>query len=158
MPGEEGRVKSAADVRAKRRAFDGAPPVIAHEDFGIGCGDCHDLQGMEVDGVGYAPPSPHAETTGLSDISRCRQCHVFSVTDEVFASNTFIGLEQDLRHGRRLNPVAPPTIPHKVFMRENCVACHSGPAAREEIRTSHPERTRCRQCHVEVTTVAVFHP
>ena len=36
-------------------------------------------------------------------------------------------------------------------MRENCAACHDGPGAREEIRTSHPERTRCRQCHVPVT-------
>ena len=24
---------------------------------------------------------------------------------------------------------APPVMPHPVFMRENCVACHSGPAA-----------------------------
>jgi predicted CXXCH cytochrome family protein len=47
---------------------------------------------------------------------------------------------------------APPTIPHKVFMRENCGACHVGPGAREEILTTHPERTRCRQCHVPVTT------
>jgi cytochrome c-type protein NapB len=41
-------------------------------------------------------------------------------------------------------------------MRENCAACHTGPAAREEIRTSHPERTRCRQCHVPVTTREIF--
>jgi cytochrome c-type protein NapB len=41
-------------------------------------------------------------------------------------------------------------------MRENCAACHAGPAAREEIRTSHPERTRCRQCHVEVTARSEF--
>ena len=31
---------------------------------------------------------------------------------------------------------------------ENCVACHSGPAAVAEIRTKHPERANCRQCHV----------
>jgi predicted CXXCH cytochrome family protein len=37
-------------------------------------------------------------------------------------------------------------------MRENCAACHVGPGAREEIITTHPERTRCRQCHVPVTT------
>ena len=28
----------------------------------------------------------------------------------------------------------------------------------EELRTDHPERTRCRQCHVPVTTRATFEP
>lgn len=51
---------------------------------------------------------------------------------------------------------APPTIPHKTFMRENCTACYSGAAAREEIRTPHPERSRCRQCHVPTLTRAEF--
>jgi hypothetical protein len=37
-------------------------------------------------------------------------------------------------------------------MRENCIACHDGPGAREEVRTNHPERWRCRQCHLPVTT------
>jgi cytochrome c-type protein NapB len=41
-------------------------------------------------------------------------------------------------------------------MRENCTACHDGPAAREEIRTPHPERVRCRQCHLTVATTATF--
>ncbi len=155
VPGDDG-YKTAALVRAERRAYDGAPPVIAHEDFGITCTECHNLEGMEVDGVGFAPPSPHEATTGMSAISRCSQCHVFAATDEVFIGNTFAGLRQDLRRGRRLNPLAPPTIPHKTFMRENCTACHSGPAAREEVRTPHPERTRCVQCHVRVATRAAF--
>ena len=92
----------------------------------------------------------------MSAISRCRQCHVFRLTEELFVASEFRGLRQDLRKGKRLNPLAPPTVPHKTFMRENCIACHSGPAAREEIRTSHPERARCRQCHVAVTTTASF--
>jgi hypothetical protein len=71
-------------------------------------------------------------------------------------ASDFQGLPQDLRSGGRLHNFAPPTIPHKMLMRENCLACHSGPAAREEIRTSHPERERCRQCHVPVTTTARF--
>jgi hypothetical protein len=41
-------------------------------------------------------------------------------------------------------------------MRENCAACHTGPAAREEIRTTHPERIRCRQCHVPVGSRTEF--
>ncbi|MEE8526263.1 MAG: hypothetical protein V3T72_20185 [Thermoanaerobaculia bacterium] len=156
VPGQEGAVKTAAALRAERRAFDGAPPVIAHDDFGITCTECHDLEGMDVAGVGYAPPSPHEGTLGMSAVSRCRQCHVFAQTDESFTGNTFAGLRQDLRHGGRLHDLAPPTIPHKTFMRENCTACHTGPAAREEIRTSHPERARCVQCHVAVTTRITF--
>lgn len=158
VPDRPGAVKTAAAVRAERRAFDGAPPVIPHENFGIECVECHDRAGMDVEGVGFAPPSPHEETRGMSAISRCVQCHVFSGDAEPFVANAFAGLRQDLRRGARLNALAPPTIPHKTFMRENCLACHSGPAAREEIRTDHPERARCRQCHVPVETRTVFAP
>lgn len=148
VPGRVGREKSSAWVRAERRLFDGAPPVIPHAPFGAACASCHDEQGVEVPGVGFAPPSPHERTLGLSAISRCTQCHVESGARPAFDDNGFVGLAQDLRHGTRLNPLAPPTIPHRLFMRENCRACHSGPAAREEIRCSHPERSRCLQCHV----------
>ena len=41
-------------------------------------------------------------------------------------------------------------------MRENCLACHTGPAVRQEIATTHPERSRCRQCHVEETSRSEF--
>jgi len=150
--------KSTAVERAERRLFDGAPPVIGHRDFGIECVECHNRRGTEVAGVGYAPPTPHELTAGIGATARCRQCHVFRQTDELFVRNTFVGLPQDLRPGRRLAALAPPVIPHPVFMRENCAACHTGPAAREEIRTSHPERERCRQCHAERTTTAVFAP
>ncbi len=156
VPGSDGALKTAATARAERRLYDGAPPVVPHEEFGIECTSCHATGGVEVDGVGFSPPLPHGNTVGLSEDSRCRQCHVFAVTDELFVENDFVGLRQDLRVGRRLHVHAPPTIPHKVFMRENCVACHSGPAAREEIRTSHPDRIRCRQCHVAVTTLETF--
>ncbi len=156
VPGDDGRYKSSAKERAARRAYDGAPPVIPHDPFGAACISCHGDVGMEVEGVGFAPPSPHEATRGLSAISNCRQCHVFRRTDALFASNSFAGLAQDLRHGRRLSEAAPPTIPHKTFMRENCLACHSGPAAREEIRTSHPERARCTQCHMPVRTTGAF--
>ncbi|MDA8016644.1 MAG: hypothetical protein MPN21_04275 [Thermoanaerobaculia bacterium] len=90
--------------------------------------------------------------TVAGTVARCEQCHVFQAIDEPWRANSFAGLRQDLRRGKRLNPLAPPVIPHRVFMRENCHACHSGPAAREEIRTDHAERARCRQCHVEQTT------
>ncbi|HVS18734.1 MAG TPA: hypothetical protein VMT18_09055 [Planctomycetota bacterium] len=156
VPGQPGRLKSSAIARAARRAYDGAPPVIPHAPFGAACTACHGAQGMEVEGLGFAPPSPHAATAGMGHAARCQQCHVFQRTDEVFVASGFRGLAQDLRTGRRLHPLAPPVMPHPVFMRENCSACHDGPAAREEIRTSHPERARCNQCHVEQVTNDLF--
>lgn len=156
VPGQEGREKTAASYRALRRAYDGAPPVIPHQNFGADCMSCHNRHGLEVEGVGFAPPMPHQVTAGLSDISRCVQCHVFVETDEEFKENEFVGLQQDLRSGDRLHAMAPPVMPHAVQMRENCLACHTGPAAREEIRTSHPERERCQQCHVPSTTSGTF--
>lgn len=153
---EGGGSKTAASVRAERRAFDGAPPVVAHENFGMTCIECHNLRGMEVPEVGFAPPSPHEITAGMSSTSRCVQCHVFQQTDDVFVANAFVALRQDLRHGQRLNALSPPVMPHKLLMRENCSACHTGLAAREEIRTSHPERVRCGQCHVPQRSRAVF--
>lgn len=158
VPDREGAEKTSATVRAARRAYDGAPPTIPHENFGIECVGCHDDRGTALEGVGFAPPSPHEGTRGLSDRARCRQCHVFATTDERFVASDFVGLAQDLRRGGRLSLGSPPTIPHKTFMRENCSACHAGPAAREEIRTSHPERIRCRQCHVPETTRSTFAP
>ncbi len=156
VPGRDGAVKTAASDRAERRLFDGAPPVIPHEQFSAGCVSCHNTEGLSVPDVGYSPPSPHVETVGMSAISRCRQCHVQAGTTEAFVANSFVGLRQDLRRGSRLTDQTPPVIPHQVFMRENCLACHTGPAAREEIRTTHPERVRCRQCHVERVSTAVF--
>jgi cytochrome c-type protein NapB len=156
VPGRPGALKSAALVRADRRAFDGAPPVIPHQNFGMSCVQCHKTEGVDLPGVGFAPPMPHDSTPGLSAISRCTQCHVFRLTPDTFRPSEFAGLRQDLRKGRRQNPFAPPVMPHAVQMRENCLACHSGPAAREEIRCPHPERPRCSQCHVPSTTPSDF--
>jgi nitrate reductase cytochrome c-type subunit len=156
VPGREGAVKSAAHVRAERRAYDGAPPTIPHESFGMRCTACHNEQGQSVPGVGFAPASPHEGTSKTGATIRCRQCHVFAGSEGLFVASEFVGLKQDLRAGARATPGAPPTVPHRILMRENCVACHAGPGAREEIRTGHPERWRCRQCHVPVTTQGTF--
>jgi cytochrome c-type protein NapB len=146
---------SLSAVRAERRAYDGAPPTAPHADFGAPCGACHDADGQSV-GAAYAPASPHLGTAAEPGTQRCRQCHAFVTTNDVFVANAFIGLPQNLRAGGRAAPGAPPTIPHRILMRENCVACHAGPGAREEIRSSHPERARCRQCHVPVTEAGAF--
>ena len=156
VPGAEGTFKSIDAARAVRRLYDGAPPIIPHEDFGADCGACHDARGTALGGVGFAPASPHEGTEGAGGTIRCRQCHVFALADQRFVESGFQALRQDLRGGARLYQGAPPTMPHDVFMRENCQACHAGPGARPEILTSHPERTRCRQCHVPVFTRNVF--
>ena len=155
-PPAEGPKKSSASVRADRRAYDGAPPVIPHAPMGSTCTECHNARGVEVPGVGFAPASPHDETKQAGRTARCVQCHVFRQTEARFVDSAFTGLAQDLRRGDRLYDGAPPRIPHATLMRENCAACHTGTAAREEIRSSHPERTRCRQCHVEVRTKTLF--
>ena len=152
VPDSDGAVKSSGEVRAARRLYDGAPPVIPHDPFGAKCGTCHDSFGAAVDGVGFAPASPHDNTDKADVTVRCRQCHVFATSNGLFVNSEFEGLMQDLRLGGRLYDGAPPTIPHKILMRENCLACHAGPGARNEVLTAHPERTRCRQCHVPVTT------
>jgi cytochrome c-type protein NapB len=88
----------------------------------------------------------------MGGTSYCVQCHVFRRTDELFhgVESTFSGVPQRVTVSDRLYPGAPPTIPHRIFMRENCASCHSGPSARPEIVCRHTDRTNCRQCHVPV--------
>jgi nitrate reductase cytochrome c-type subunit len=156
VPGRTGAVKTAASGRAERRAYDGAPPVIPHGEMGVACTQCHNRTGQAVPDLGFAPPSPHGVEAELGGLARCRQCHVPAETDSLFVDNDFVGFAQDLRAGTRATQTAPPVMPHPKQMRENCLACHSGPAAREEIRTSHPERERCDQCHVEQVATDEF--
>lgn len=156
VDGTDDAWKSSADVRAERRAYDGAPPTIPHDEFGMRCGACHDAQGMPVTNVGFAPESPHDGTWAEGATGRCRQCHVQIVDDGLFVATDWVGLRQDLQPGARMAANSPPTIPHMLLMRENCRACHTGPGAREEIRTSHPERDRCTQCHVPILSTDVF--
>lgn len=133
--------------RDQRRMYHGAPPVIPHEPLSGKCVSCHTATGSSRPPLGFAPANPHLKTAGLSDESRCKQCHVFQQTKDTFVDSVFATVAKDLR-GSRATPVAPPTIPHHQFMREDCAACHSREASRPELRCSHPERARCVQCHV----------
>lgn len=142
-----GPYPTLGSVRAERRAYDGAPPVIPHPPLGGACVTCHTKEARPVPGVGIAPANPHLKTPGMSDASRCQQCHVFQTVKTEYVANDFRGLRQGERRGERLYPGAPPTIPHATFMHESCASCHTGPAARWEVRCSHPERTNCVQCH-----------
>jgi cytochrome c-type protein NapB len=145
----EPTIRSFSLVRAERRAYDGAPPVIPHKPLGGSCTTCHNSTAREVPSVGIAPPNPHRHTPGLSDSANCRQCHVFQTRTDTWVASDFQPFPQDLRRGDRLFAQAPPVLPHRVFMREDCAACHTGEASRPEIRCTHSERLNCVQCHVQ---------
>lgn len=136
---------TASSVRAERRAFDGAPPVIPHESLGAACITCHTQTGKPVPNLAFAPANPHGSG---GQFQNCRQCHLFRQDEQLFQPSEFEPLVASLAQGERLFPGAPPTVPHDEFMRKNCVACHAGPSARPEIRCSHPERVNCQQCHL----------
>jgi cytochrome c-type protein NapB len=153
------------------RAFSGAPPRIPHgltaEEFRLTrCESCHVRGGYVARFGKYAPLTPHPEyrdclSCHVPDGSKvgigfpnpadpvvCGQCH--PVPEVRFAE--FAPLDWQPAEwpgvGQRALPGAPPLIPHGLDSRNNCLACHGGPGAVEEIRTRHPERASCLQCHV----------
>jgi cytochrome c-type protein NapB len=134
-------------LRAGRRAYDGAPPVIPHALLGGACSSCHSATGRALPGLGVAPASPHGKTVGIGTDANCRQCHVFKTTGDIFVRSDFVGRSQAVRSSDRRYPGAPPVTPHDTFAREDCVACHAGLAARPEIVCDHAERLNCAQCH-----------
>jgi cytochrome c-type protein NapB len=147
-------VGRSTGARAADRAYDGAPPTVPH-DAAIGaCITCHDADGAEIAGTGVAPASPHGQVAADGALRRCQQCHVPRGRGPLLVASRFTGLPQGPWKGSRATPGAPPLIPHALQMRGECLTCHAGPAARAEIRTTHPERTRCRQCHVPETAPA----
>lgn len=136
---------TALNARKQRRAYDGAPPVIPHEVDALGsdaCLSCHG-EGVMVGDL-IAPPLSH------EPYSQCVQCHAPTSNDVSTppkpAVNSFTGAGR-VGPGSRAWPGAPPTIPHTLQMRSNCVGCH-GHAGDPGLRTSHPERRSCQQCHV----------
>ena len=137
--------------RGERRAYDGAPPVIPHEidqQRAEACMTCHGPDSrIQIGGV---IPSQISHPY----FSNCTQCHVPAdglrrFTEEersrLVVENDFQGLVM-AGQGTRAYVGAPPTIPHALWMRQNCVACH-GPGRQNAIQTSHPTRGNCLQCH-----------
>ena len=146
-PVRDGARQRTMDTFLERRAYPGAPPVIPHpvQNDGFmadGCLDCHRGGGWVPEQQAYAPVTPHP------DYGNCRQCHVPMDEDTpLFADIDWhprLAPEMDVR----AMPGAPPVIPHDLQLREDCHACHTGPAAVAEIRTDHGDRVHCRQCHV----------
>lgn len=146
---EAGKAETLA-FRATRRAYAGAPPTIPHpvKEYGdFSCLACH-REGVTINGR-LAPPMSHEVKT------QCTQCHIVSQppmpgarTDSYLLSteNTFVGMPE-AHDGERAWPGAPATIPHSTQMRTNCMSCH-GLNGREGLRTSHPWRQNCQQCHM----------
>jgi len=141
MPTEPNRTRTLAVFYA-RRDSPGAPPIIPHavddsDASGRGCLTCHARGGWVPRFNAFSPVTPHPE------LPACGECHVREATPRVSPAT---GPAPPAR-GRAAMPGSPPPIPHDLEMRETCLACHAGPGAVAEIRTSHPERVSCRQCH-----------
>lgn len=161
--------RSLATYRSLR-AYPGAPPRIPHgltpTEFQTGgCKTCHERGGFSQRFGAYVPLTPHPEMgaclqchvgdaklmaialPGADPSARCRQCHAPGATR--WSDSTL-----DWQPGTwpRLAATTPgrnpPPIPHAPEMRGNCLACHAAPSAVAELRTRHPERANCRQCHV----------
>jgi len=137
-------------VRASRRAFYTAPPVIPHELFPASAGDCltcHREEGIYFGKVSSKTPHP--------DWVNCNQCHLpsrpaFAEVEAETAPSTWKGLDTPT-DGTRAHVVAPPTMPHRKLLRENCQSCHSAQSPFASMRGPHPERSSCTQCHVAVS-------
>ncbi len=148
-PASDEDLATALTARAARRAYDGAPPRIPHpttQQGALACLACH-AEGLRVANL-VAPVMSHDES------AVCVSCHVEDVSavpggTAALASgppidNGFVGLEPPVR-GPRAWHGAPPVIPHPTRMRESCGSCHGVLA--EGLRTSHPYRQSCTQCH-----------
>ncbi len=159
IPSEEIEIDPSAKPhslvkRASLRAYNGAPPTIPHSTDGmndLACTSCHE-QGVQVGDV-QVPKIPHRHYTN------CQQCHV-AESDlfelEFVVLSAFDGKPAPMG-GDRAWLGAPPVIPHSTWMRENCLSCH-GPSGRAGLRTSHPNRTNCMQCHARDAVLDPFEP
>ncbi len=131
------------------RQYPGSPPRIPHEvDLSFSgnesnCLSCHSKGGFSPEFQAFVPVTPHPEYT------LCSQCHAQVQTDELFVESNWMSVAPP-RLGQSFLSSSPPAVPHSLQLRENCIACHTGPAAVVEIRIDHAARGDCRQCHAAV--------
>lgn len=154
MAAKPGVTLRTLDVYHDRRAYPGAPPVIPHPvDPAVArtqdCNTCHLRGGFTPAFNAYVPVTPHPE------YANCLQCHVESSDEPLFVETAWERVDPPPLHRPAL-PGSPPPIPHTLQLRDDCLACHGGPAAVAEIRTSHPERENCVQCHVPRSVEGTF--
>lgn len=134
----------ALAMREQNRAFNGAPPTIPHaidQMSSQACMVCHE--------TGFRTESLRVPKMSHQFLQNCTQCHVednsryFAAT--LTRDNSFEGLPAP-NGGPRAYEGAPPMIPHSTWMRVDCLSCH-GFAGQHGIRTTHPWRKNCQQCH-----------
>lgn len=136
------------------RQYPGSPPRIPHEvpvyfrEDNEDCIACHGRGGFDADQDAYAPVTPHPENES------CFQCHVPRRTEKLFVGTNWQSLYPP-KLGRSQLGGSPPSIPHALQLREDCIACHAGPAAVAEIRVEHASRGNCRQCHVPMVSTGL---
>ncbi len=144
--------EASSKVRASRRAYNGAPPIIPHPVENTNDAACYACHGNGVKMAGLK-----ASVMSHDFFGNCVQCHApmapapFAHIDSSVKS-TFVGLPAP-KQGERAYQGAPPTIPHSRWMRENCNACHGGPHGWAGMESTHPWRTNCTQCHAPSATL-----
>ncbi len=140
------------------RQYPGSPPRVPHDvDLAftgdeLNCLSCHGLGGFSPEYNKFVPVTPHPEN------ETCFQCHVPKRTDKMFVESEWQSIAPP-KLGRSFLGGSPPPVPHSLQLRENCIACHTGPGTVVEIRVEHSSRGNCRQCHVPVlstTPLKVF--
>ncbi|MEN8135625.1 MAG: nitrate reductase cytochrome c-type subunit [Thermodesulfobacteriota bacterium] len=152
MAGTDGR--RTLNTFYELRQYPGAPPRIPHavpffyQDDNSDCIACHEDGGYDAEQDAYAPVTPHPENES------CFQCHVPQRTEKLFVETTWRSISPP-KLGRSQMGGSPPTIPHSLQLREDCIACHAGPAAVAEIRVEHASRGNCRQCHVPMVVTEI---
>ncbi len=136
------------------RQYPGSPPRVPHAvplSFSgdtLKCLSCHGRGGYDATLDAYAPVTPHPE------YESCFQCHVPWRTEKLFVETDWQSIEPP-KLGESEMGGSPPLIPHSLQLREDCIACHAGPAAVAEIRVEHASRGNCRQCHVPMIATEV---
>ena len=151
------------------RSYPGAPPRVPHGLTAVEfrtnrCNTCHERGGFSQRFGAYAPVNPHPEwasclqchatnelLVGLplpqaSPDDACRQCHSRGPSRFEETGLDWRPAAWPATQGRA---GGVPVIPHELQTRGHCLSCHMGPGSVSEIRTTHPERSNCRQCHVE---------
>lgn len=149
-----GMAARSLDVYYQRRAYPGAPPIIPHDvdpeiARTMSCNTCHERGGFSPKHGAYTPVTPHPQ------YENCMQCHVPATVQDRFRETDWKSISPPAIRRPAL-PGSPPPVPHTLQLRENCLACHAGPSAVAEVRTSHPERLNCRQCHVPRSVPGTF--
>ena len=145
MTGTDGR--RTLNTFYELRQYPGSPPRVPHavpvyyQDDNSDCIACHDRGGYDAEQDAYIPVTPHPEN------ENCFQCHLPRRTEELFVESNWQSINPP-KLGRSQLGGSPPSIPHSLQLREDCLACHTGPAAVAEIRVEHASRGNCRQCHV----------